>query len=165
VIPRLVDAWYPNAHHDELPARRPGELSYFVPESMWRADDRGQEASLAYDRGLTALLYVHRVVINSPLLILSSVSIRGKPLEWRRDLLFTALHLLSSLKDLIDVGVAVIVGSDANYWNAEISRALIDRVDQREFGELDYISRHSIEFSLTSGCAIDIFCEQRWRVS
>jgi hypothetical protein len=157
VIPRLVDAWYPNAHHDELPARQPGELSYFVPESMWRAYDRGKEVSLAYDRGLTALLYAHRVVINSPLLMLSSVSIRGKPLEWRRDLLFTALHLLSSLKDLIDAGVVVIVGSDANYWSAEISRALIDRVGQGELDELDYFSRHNIEFSLSSGCAIDIF--------
>jgi len=93
----------------------------------WRAFDRGQEVSLAYERGLTALLYVHRIVINSPLLMLSSASVRGKPLEWCRDLLFTSLHLLSSLKELIDAGVVVIVGSVANYdLQSPAADALVD---------------------------------------
>jgi hypothetical protein len=85
VIPPLVEAWHPKAGRDELPIRRPGELSYFISESEWRAFDHGQEVSLAYERGLTALLYVHRVVINSPMLMLTSAVTRGKPLEWCRD--------------------------------------------------------------------------------
>ena len=158
VIPQLVKEWYPNAHRDELPARRPGELSYFIPESGWRAFDRGQEVSLAYERGLTALLYVHRIVINSPLLMLSSASVRGKPLEWCRDLLFTSLHLLSSLKELIDAGVVVIVGSVANYdLQSPAADALVDRIGQSAFDTLDPNLRYNILHSLNSGCAIDIF--------
>ena len=31
VIPRLVEAWYPNAHRDEFPARRPGSCRILFP--------------------------------------------------------------------------------------------------------------------------------------
>jgi hypothetical protein len=157
IVPRLVREWYPNAHRDELPTRCLGELSYFIPASHWTASNRGRDVSLAYERGLTALLYVHRIVINSPLLMLSSASIRGKSLEWQKDLLLTSLHLLSSLKELIDAGIVVIVGSDANYYASPLMDALIDRIGRPAFDNLDYSLKNSIEFSLASGCAIDIF--------
>lgn len=137
--------------------RQPGELSYFIPDSEWSAADRGQEISIAYEGGLTALLYVHRIVLNSPLLMLSSAFTRGKPLEWCRDLLFTSLHRLRSLKELIDAGVVVIIGSDANYYSASAENALIERVGQSTFDNLDYKLRRNIELSLASGCAIDLF--------
>jgi len=157
VIPRLVEEWYPNAHRDEFPPRRPGELSYFMPESMWSADSRGGDLSLAYEQGLTALLYVHRIVVNSPLLMLSSASMRGKSLERQRDLLLASLHLLSSLKELIDAGIVVIVGSNFGYHASPLIDALIERIGQSSFDNLDYSLRQSIEFSLASECAIDIF--------
>jgi len=157
VIRRLVEEWYPNAHLDGFPPRRLGELSYFIPGSVWGAYDGGRELSLAYERGLTALLYVHRIVINSPLLMLSSASIRGKSIEWQRDLLLSSLHILSSLKELIDVGIVVIVGSDANYYASPLLDAFIERIGRQEFGDLDYDLQHTIEFSLSSGCAIDMF--------
>lgn len=47
IIARLVRVWYPEAHKDVLPARRPGELSYFIPGSAWRFDSRGRELSLS----------------------------------------------------------------------------------------------------------------------
>ena len=157
VIPRLVEAWYPGV--DELPARRPGELSYFVPESaMISANRSGQAVSLAYDRGLTALLYVHRIVVNSPLLWLSSAALRGKPLELCRDHLLTSLHLLLSLKELIDAGIVVIIGSIANYdVQYGAVNALIDKIGQSEWDNLDPALRYNILHSLNSGCAIDIF--------
>ncbi|HEX3964944.1 MAG TPA: hypothetical protein VHZ03_51260 [Trebonia sp.] len=157
IIPRLVEEWCPNAHHDKFPPRKPGELSYFIPGSTWGPFDRGQNLALAYDRGLTALLYVHRIVINSPLLMLSSASMRGKGLEWQKDLLLASLHLLASLRELIDAGIVVIVGSDANYHASAPVKALVEEISHRKFGDLEYGLRHSIEFSLTSGCAIDIF--------
>jgi hypothetical protein len=89
--------------------------------------------------------------------MLSSASMRGKPLEWQRDLLLTSLHLLSTLKELIDAGVVVIVGSDANYHASSLMDSLVKKLGGQEIGNLGYGLRHSIEFSLGSGCAVDIF--------
>lgn len=159
VIHTLVEAWYPRADFDELPARRPGELSYFIPASEWSATDRGQEVSRAYDGGLTALLYAHRIVINSPLLMLSSAFMRGKSIEWCTNLLFTSLHLLHSLKELIDANIVVIIGSDGNYYNTSIDEILSGAIGESAFTDLDLRMRRSIEFSLASGCAADIFVD------
>ncbi|WP_162795173.1 hypothetical protein [Nonomuraea lactucae] len=156
-IPRLVDAWYPSAHEDELPRRRVGELSYFVPESEWRSGSRGQDLSLAYDEGLTALLYVHRIVINSPLLMLASAAMRGKPLERCTQLLLTSLHILLSLKDLIDAGIVVIIGSRANYDHPWVATKLAEEIGGSVASSLDPELRSNIEFALATGCAVDIF--------
>ncbi|MEU8168530.1 hypothetical protein AB0B97_18740 [Micromonospora sp. NPDC049004] len=157
IIPRLVEAWYLRAHSDVLPVRQPGELSYFIPQSHWRATSRGRELSLAYDDGLTALLYVHRIVINSPLLMLSSASIRGKSLEWCRDLLLTSLHLLLSLKELVEAGTVVIIGSDGNYYEPWLLDAFAEKVGQPAVNNLNHELRQRIIFSLASGCAVDVF--------
>jgi hypothetical protein len=160
VIRPLVDTWYPQAHDDEFPPRQAGELSLFIRGSEWKAFDSSQGVSAAYDDGIAALLYAHRVVINSPLLMLPSASIRGKSLDLCRDLLLASLHLLHSLKDLITAGIVVIVGSDANYHCAlrtphatTVRQELIEQIgpDALEGLEgLEYRVRHMVEFALMS---------------
>jgi hypothetical protein len=160
VVPRLVEEWYPNAGRDEFPARRAGELSYFVPASEWKFDSRGKDIALAYERGLTALLYVHRIVVNSPLLMLSSASFRGKPLEWQKDILLTSLHTLSAMKELIDSGIVIIVGSSVNYYrSSSLAKVLIERGVTSAFDNLDLNLKEIIEFSFASGFAVDIFAD------
>lgn len=160
VIRPLVRAWYSAAvHKDKFPPRKPGELSLFMPESIWRPDTRGSDVAKAFDGGLAALLYVHRVVINSPLLMLSSAAMRGKPIEWCEDLLLTSLHTLHSLKHLIDSGVVVIIASDGNYYDPHVREAIIERVGQHQFDDLGYMALRTIELSLSSGCAVDLFAK------
>jgi hypothetical protein len=155
LIPRLVAAWYPKAFPDKPPARQPGELSYLVNPGGWSAHHRGRDVMLTYEGGLTALLYVHRVVINSPLLMLSSANMREKSFEWQKDLFLTSLHLLSSLKELIDADIVVIIGSSANYSSHIVS----DLADRPQYSTLDQDLRWAVNLALNSGCAIDIFAQ------
>jgi hypothetical protein len=166
VIPIIVDAWYPQAGHDDFPLRQPGELSYFVSGSRWHSSTVGQEMSVTYEQALNALLYAHRVVINSPLLMLSSAAMRGKSLDWCTDLLLTSLHLLHSLRDLIDTGIVVVIGSDANYDNPYLHYPQDQHEPQLnllsqdpDLRELPASTRLKIGLALHSGCAVDIFAD------
>ncbi len=157
VIKALVEAWYPNAHRDEIPRRRSGELSYFVPETGWKADTCSHQVSAAYEGGLTALLYVHRIVANSPILMLSSAAMRGKPLDYCTNLLLATLHLLNSLKDLIEAGIVVVIGSAANYDHLLADRVLREKFGEEVLGRLDHRTLRSLELALGTGCAVDVF--------
>lgn len=89
--------------------------------------------------------------------MLSSAVMRGKPLEWCRDLLLTSLHLLLSLKELIDADVVVVIGSDANYYSRQVKDALVEKIGWSTFDNLDPGLSRRIGFSLASGCAVDLF--------
>src|SRR5215475_5616157 len=45
------------------------------------------------------------------------------------------------------------------YWSPSIESALIKRIGQSAFDDLPYRLRHGIEFSLASGCAVDLFAD------
>ncbi|MET9629011.1 hypothetical protein ABZX92_16245 [Lentzea sp. NPDC006480] len=94
---------------------------------------------------------------NSPIMMLSSAAMRGKPLDYCTSLLLRSLHLLNSLKPLIEAGIVVVIGSKATYSHGLASRLVREKFGEEVLDRLDLRTVDSLDLALGSGCAVDVF--------